>query len=152
MGVSKYTNSNGTFWKADDWIKLPDGRMKRVRKMKIPTKEQAVALLAKWRAEAFEGRFFDRPKTSKLTVAQLWEKYAPISKRDKDSWQSDIARARYLTEVLGDRVAAGLTQADVDEYRTLRLAETESRRHRGRRRRAPPSPASLDRVGLIRSR
>ncbi len=31
-----------------------------------------MALLAKWRAEAFEGRFFDRqPKTSKLTVNQL---------------------------------------------------------------------------------
>jgi integrase len=144
MGVSKYSNSVGTFWKVDVWIKFADGRMKRVQKFKIPTKEQAVALAAKWRAEAFEDRFFDRPKVAKLTIRELWEKYAPISKRDKKSWQSDIARARYITELLGSRLAASLTQADIDEYRTIRLSQAESPRHHGRRRRNPPAPASLD--------
>jgi integrase len=145
MGVSKYSTSSGSFWKADEWVTFPDGTVKRLRKFKIPTKEQAVALAAKWRAEAFEGRFFDRPKVVKLTVAQLWEKYAPISKRDKDSWRSDVARAQYLTDFLGDRPAGSITQADVDEYRAFRLGQSESPRHRGRRRRGPPSPASLDR-------
>ena len=144
MGVTKYTVGNGTFWKVDEWITIPDGRLKRIRKFKIPTKEMAVTLLAKWRTDAFEGRFFDRPKTSRLIVRQLWEAYAPISKRDKDSWQSDISKARYLVELLGDRVASRLTQADVDEYRTWRLDEKGSPPRRGRRRRGPPSPASLD--------
>ena len=145
MGVKKYVCEQGTFWRIDVWVVLPDGRGQRVQKRKIPTREQAVALEAKIRAEAFEGRFFDRLKTPKLTVKEAWERYAPISKRDKDSWRSDIARARYLTQALGDRIAAGLTQADVDDYRTLRLSEAESPRHHGRRRRGPPSPASLDR-------
>jgi hypothetical protein len=47
--------------------------------------------------------------------------------------------------VLGDRVATGITQADIDEYRAVRLSSAESPKHRGRRRRGPPSPASLDR-------
>jgi integrase len=143
-GIKKYTNSQGTFWAVDVWVALPDGTHKRVEKRKIPTREQAMALKAKLRTEAFEGRFFERLKTPKLTVAQLWEAYAPISRRDKDSWRSDIARARYLLEILGDRVASGLTQGDVDEYRNKRLASTESPKVRGRRRRGPPSPASLD--------
>jgi len=145
MGVSKYTNSIGTFWMADERVTFPDGSIKRLRKFKIPTREQAMALAAKWRAEAFEGRFFDRPKTSRLTVRQAWEHYAPISKRDKDSWKSDIARARYLIETLGDRSVGNLTQADADEHRARRMMEHESPKRRGRRRRGPPSPASLDR-------
>ncbi len=145
MGVRKYSNEQGSFWRVDTWVALPDGRTKRIQKRKIPTREQAVALEAKIRAEAFEGRFFERLHVPKVTVAQLWKEWAPISRRDKDSWQSDVARARYLCDVLGDRVASLLTQRDVDEYRTRRLAEQESPRIRGRRRRGPPSPASLDR-------
>ena len=145
MGVRKYTNHQGTFWRLDVHLTMPDGIVRRVQMRKIPTREAAVALEAKLRAEAFEGRFFDRLKTPKVTVRQLWEAYAPISRRDKDSWRSDIARARYLCELLGDRVASGLNQGDVDEYRSKRLASAESPKVRGRRRRGPPSPASLDR-------
>ena len=42
--------------------------MVRFRMRKIPTREQAMALVAKKRAETFEVRYFDRPKASKLTV------------------------------------------------------------------------------------
>jgi integrase len=116
---------------------MPDGTSRRVRQSRIPTKEQAVAYAAKRQAEAFEGRFFDRVKTPKLTVRQLWDEWAPISRRDKDSWQSDEGRAKHLLRHLGDRIASTLTQAHIDEYRALRLAETT-------RRGGPPSPASLD--------
>ena len=85
MGVSKYQVGNGTFWMVDEWLLLPNGQATRFRKRKIPTKEQAVALVAKARAEAFEGRYFDRPKASKLFVEDAWKAYQPISKRDNDT-------------------------------------------------------------------
>ena len=138
MGVKKYTCKQGSFWRIDTWVVLPDGRGQRIQKRKIPTREQAVALEAKIRAEAFEGRFFERLRVPKVTVAQLWKEWEPISRRDKDSWRSDIARARYLCAILGDRIASQLTQRDVDEYRNRRLTDRT-------RRKRPPSPASLDR-------
>ena len=139
MGVKSYRdNRGGTSWRIDVWATLPDGRSKRIQKRRIPTKEQAVALEARIRAEAFEGRFFERLTVPKVTVAQLWELWRPISERDKDSWQSDVARGRYLCETLGDRVASGLTQLDVDQYRNIRLKKST-------RKKKAPSPASLDR-------
>ena len=52
----------------DEWLPLPGGRVVRFRMRKIPTREQAMALVAKKRAETFEVRYFDRPKASTLTV------------------------------------------------------------------------------------
>ena len=95
-------------------------------------------LAAKIKADAFEGRFFNRLKTPKLTVRQLWEDWKPISERDKDSWRDDVSRSKPILVHLGTRVAANLNQRDIDEYRTLRLAEPT-------RRGGPPSPATLDR-------
>jgi integrase len=138
VGVRKYRARNGTFWMVDEWLPLPNGHLARFRKRKIPTKEQAVALPAKARAEAFEGRYFDRSKASKLVVEDAWKAYQPISKRNNDTWQSEEGRAKHLTRHLGQKLAAGLTVKDVDEYRTKRLAETT-------RRKKAPSPASLDR-------
>ncbi len=138
MGVSKYQVGSGTFWMVDEWLLLPNGQATRFRKRKIPTKEQAVALVAKARAEEFEGRYFDRPKASKVIVEGAWKAYQPISKRDNDTWKSEEGRAKHLVRHLGQKLAAGLTVKDVDEYRTKRLAETT-------RRKKAPSPASLDR-------
>ena len=64
--------------------------------------------------------------------------YQPISKRDNDTWKSEEGRAKHLNRHLGQKLAAGLTVKDVDEYRTKRLGETT-------RRKKAPSPASLDR-------
>jgi hypothetical protein len=77
--------------------------------------------------EAYEGRFFDRVKESAATVRQLWAEYEPITKRDNDSWQSDVGRAAHLVRLLGDRRASRLTRGDVEEYRTRRQAETTRR-------------------------
>ena len=138
MGVIKYAVRGKTYWKIDEWLAGPDGIPHRVRQSKIPTREQAMALAAKLRADAFEGRFFNRLKVPKLTVRQLWEDWKPISERDKDSWRDDVSRAKPILVHLGSRVAANLNQRDIDEYRTLRLAELT-------RRGGPPSPATLDR-------
>ena len=138
MGVMKYAVRGKTYWKLDEWLAGPDGVPHRVRQSKIPTKEQAVMLAAKLKAEAFEGRFFDRVKAPKLTVRQIWEDWKPISERDKDSWRDDVSRSKHLLKHLGNRVAQNLGQRDIDEYRALRLAETT-------RRGGPPCPATLDR-------
>ena len=138
MGVSKYQSNEKTFWMVDEWFPLPNGRLVRFRKRKIPTREQAMALVAKRRAEAFEGRYFERPKTSKLVVEEAWKAYQPISERDNDTANSESGRAKHLVRVLGQRVAAELTVKDVDEYRTTRFGEKTVR---GK----PPAPASLDR-------
>ncbi len=99
MGVSKYTARGKTWWRVDEWLTLPDGRLIRYRKKKIPTKEQAGVLAAEKKAEAFDGKFFARQKgEATKTVKELWESYEPISKRDNDSWQTNIGRARHVPE------------------------------------------------------
>jgi len=97
-----------------------------------------MALVAKARAEAFEGRYFDRAKKPTLTVAQAWEAYKPISKRDNDTWQSEAGRAKQLIRILAPPLASGLTVKGVDSYRTQRMGETTKRK-------TPPSPGTLDR-------
>jgi hypothetical protein len=72
----------------DETLVMADGREVRLRKRRIPTKEQAVAFVAKARADAFEGRYFERLEKPKLTVAEAWTHYEPINKRDNEGWQS----------------------------------------------------------------
>ena len=145
MGVSKYVAKGKTWWRVDEWLTLPDGRLIRYRKKKIPTKEQAGVLAAKKKAEAFDGKFFARQKgEATKTVKELWESYEPISKRDNDSWQTNIGRARHVLRHLGSRRAAQLTLKDVDAYRNSRFAEKS-------RRKTTPAPGTLDReVALLR--
>ena len=152
VGVRKYQARNGTFWMVDEWLPLPNGQVARFRKRKIPTKEQAVALAAKARAEAFEGRHFDRPKASKLVVEDAWKAYQPVSKRDNDTWQSEEGRAKHLIRHLGQKLATGLTVKDVDEYRTRRLAERTRRKRRPRRPRSTRKLSCSSACSTTRSR
>jgi len=138
MGVSKYGPRGNVRWRVDTYVALPDGTNRRIRMKRIPTREQAEALEHKMLAEAFEGRFFDRAKEPTASVRQLWSEYEPITKRDNDSWQSDLGRAAHLVRLLGDRRASRLSRADVEEYRTKRQGETT-------RRGSTPAPGTLDR-------
>ena len=138
MGVSKYVARNKVRWRVDTYVTLPDGTVRRLKRGRIPTREQAQALEHKLLAEAYEGRFFDRKKEPTATVRQLWTEYEPITKRDNDSWQSDVGRGAHLVRLLGEKRASGLTRGDVEEYRMKRQAETS-------RRGEAPSPATLDR-------
>jgi len=127
MGVSKYTARGKTWWRVDEWLTLPDGKVARYRKKRIPTKEQANMLAAKVKAETFEGRFFVRQKEPTTTVRELWDAYEPITKRDNDSWQTNIGRSRHLLRHLGQQRATQLSLKHVDEYRNRRLRETTKR-------------------------
>jgi integrase len=138
MGVSKYVARKKTFWRVDTYVTLPDGTTKRIKRGRIPTREQAEAHEHKLLAEAYEGRFFDRAKEPTATVRQLWAEYEPVTRRDNDSWQSDLGRSAHLLRLLGDRRASRLTRGDVEEYRTKRNTETT-------RRGKAPSPGTLDR-------
>ncbi len=138
MGVEKYRTSQGTFWKVDLELTAPDGKLVRFRKRRVPTREMAEALASKIRVDTFEGRFFDRPKTTTITVADVWSTYEPVCRRDNAAWQTEIGRSRHVLRHLGGRKAMSLTVADVDAYRNARLGETT---RTGR----PPSPATLDR-------
>ena len=138
MGVSRYMARKKTWWRVDTYITLPDGTTKRFKCGRIPTREQAEAREHKMLTEAYEGRFFDRAKEPTATVRQLWTEYESITRRDNDSWQSDVGRAAHLVRLLGDRRASRLTRGDVEEYRTKRQAETT-------RRGGAPSPGTLDR-------
>jgi integrase len=138
MGVSKYTSRGVTFWKVDETILLHDGREQRLRLRKVPTKEQAQALVAKARAAAFEGRYFDKVKPCTLSVRQAWELYEPISRRDNDAWRTERGRAEHAVRLLGERRVVQLGQEDIDLYRNQRLKEKT-------RRGQTPAPATLDR-------
>jgi len=128
----------------DIWLKLPNGISKRFRKRKIPTREHAEMLLAKLQIDAFEGRYFDRQLESKTTVEDCWKGWEPITRRDNDSWKSDVARARHLVQILGPRRAAKLTRWDIEEYREKRFSEAT-------RCGGPPAPGTIDReVALLK--
>lgn len=62
-----------------------DGRPKRFRRSKVPTREQAEALEAKAKAASFGGRFFEMAHRPRLTVAEAWALYEPVTRRDNDS-------------------------------------------------------------------
>ena len=62
MGVIKYESRGRLFWQVDETLVMLDGREVRLRKRRIPTKEQAVALVAKARANAFRGALFRAPR------------------------------------------------------------------------------------------
>src|ERR1700722_20186935 len=124
MGVDKYQVRGLTYYRIDEWITRSDGTPVRFRKKKIATKEQAMALVSKKKAEAFEGRFFDKVKTSTVSVADAWTSYEPISKRDIDTWRALNARAVHLSRHLRKKRAVQLTQADIDEYRNVRFGES----------------------------
>src|SRR5262245_29448863 len=96
MGVTKYVAEGRSWYRVDEWVTDPQGRRKRFRKGRIPTKEQAVALAAKVTAQAFEGRWFDRAKAPTLTVAEAWKLYEPVTRAENDSWQTDIGRSKAL--------------------------------------------------------
>jgi integrase len=138
MGVSKYTVRGKVRWRVDSYVQLPDGTVNRIRKKRIPTREQAEAHERKMLVEAYEGRHFDRVKEQTATVNELWQEYEPITRRDNDSWQSDVGRAGHVLRHLGTRRAARLTRGDVEAYRNIRYGETT-------RRGGAPSPATLDR-------
>lgn len=138
MGVKAYKSRGRTYFRVDSWMLRPDGTPVRFRRSKIPTRELAVALEAKVRAEFFEGTYFDRQKVVRYTVADVLVAWLPISRRDNRSWKMDECKAKHLIRLIGKRNAAGLTQRDIDEYRAMRLAE------RGRRG-GNPAPATLDR-------
>ena len=139
MSVERYkARSGAVYFRVDEWIDRPGSAPFRFRKKKIPTKEQALAIIAKKKAEAFEGRFFDKVVTSTLTVSDVWKSYQPITERDNDSSLTDKGRAAHLLRHLGKKRVVHLTQADVDSYRTSRLEEMTTRKK-------PPSSATLDR-------
>lgn len=135
--IRKYTSKGTTYFMIDVKVRGPDGREVRIRKRLIPTKEQAQALLAKARAEAFEGRHFNVTKPATLTVDEALKHFLEKSKRELDSWKSDRSRAKHLRDHLAPERVAGLTLATVDQYRTLRVAEPT-------RRGKPPSAQTLD--------
>jgi len=145
MGVEKYTTPGGkTAWMVDLTAKLPNGREVRIRKRKIPTREQAKALESKTLEEIFDNTYFENRRTIALTVRQLWEQYKPITVRDNRSHQSDSGRAEQVLRHLGDRGAMSLTRADVEEYRKNRLGEKT-------RRGKPPKSSTLNReVALLK--
>lgn len=139
MAISSYKAYGRTLWEYDF---RHNGQ--RHRKGGIPTKEQAKKAEHEARQEAFEGTLTTTRRRDRHTVNQAWEAFKKVSERDKKSHKSDLSRAKHLVRHLGDRQCSQLTVADVDAYRTLRLAEPTVRGDK-------PSPATLDReVELLR--
>jgi site-specific recombinase XerD len=71
-------------------------------------------------------------------VVDCWKAWEPITKRDNDSYRSDVIRARAVVRLLGQHRAAMLNRADIEAYRQKRFSETTVRG-------GTPAPASVDR-------
>jgi integrase len=142
MAVYRYTTQSGeAFFMVRTWLKERDGRLRQFVKRRIPTREQAKALEATRKREAFDGRYFpERHVTIKrVTVADAWKAYEPKAKRDNRAFKSaDRCRSAHVLEHLGSRVVADLSLADIEAYRGLRLAQKTKRG-------GPPSSGTLDR-------
>jgi len=136
MGVKSYKKQGQTLWRVDTWLDRPDGTRKRWRKGGISTKARAVALERKAKAEAFEGRWFDREPESKLTVKQAWEHYKPYIERKRSARTAKSVAKRVLRH-LGKKQVMHLSARDVEAYRERREAETTNRG-------GPPMPSTLD--------
>jgi integrase len=136
-GVTKYKVGRTILWKVDVWLKLPDQSVIRFRKRKIPTREQAEVLVAKRRAEAFEGQYFRRVKAIPLTVRDAWKAYEPVCEQNHKAVLTEKCRSQHLLRHLGNAKVQSLSVADVDRYRSQRLAE---RSIRGK----PPASSTLD--------
>jgi integrase len=145
MSVIQYRTPGGKkAWKIDVEVQLPDGNRARLRKRKIPTEVQAKATEAKFISDAYEGRHFERSRTPRLTVRDLWELWEPETKRKNDSYKSDKGRAEHLLRHLGDREAMQLKNADVNDYREKRRKEVTVRG-------GAPMPATLNReIALLK--
>jgi len=63
----------------DEWLPLPGGRVVRFRMRKIPTREQAMALVAKKRAETFEVRYSIGPRRRSSPCAAGWHTPAALA-------------------------------------------------------------------------
>src|SRR5258708_816563 len=122
-GISSYRVGSAVFWRINARLSLPDAGSVQYRQRRIPTREHAQALLAKKRAQAFEGRYFDRVHIPKLRVEDAWALYEPESKRTKRSWKSDKGRAAHLIRHLGQRLMMQLGQEVVASYRDSRGEE-----------------------------
>jgi integrase len=144
-GVTSYRTKKGDLmWKADFYLRQPDGVEKRVIKRGIPTQEMAKLLVSKASIDAFEGRWFDRPKARTLTVRAAWEAFEPVCKRDNRSWKTTEARARRVVEHLGNRRAETLTLRDVDAFRERRARDKGRKKDR-------PAVATVNReVSVLR--
>jgi len=138
MGVRKYQSYGRTLWKVDAWLVRPDGPPIRLRQSKIPTREQAVALEAKLKTDAFEGQFFERHRMATETTAELLTQYEKLGAQENRAWSTESGRAAHLRRHLGQVRASALTVRHVEEYRVRRSTEKT-------RRGGPPSPATLDR-------
>ena len=114
MGVESYVVRGVTYWMIDETITMPDGREKRLRKRRIPSEKHAELLVAKARADAFEGKYFDRVKPCTLNVKDVWELYEPISKRDNDTHNTDKSRATHLLASSRRSSSRQPDNADVD--------------------------------------
>ena len=98
-GISSYRVGKQVRWAINIRVEVPGGGLrKQVRKGNFQTREQAVLFAAKARKEAFEGRWFNQPKS--LSVHEVWEMYRPAGERH-DSSNSDKARAEHLLRHLG---------------------------------------------------
>ena len=144
MGIDKHKARGREWWRVDAWVKGPDGMCYRVRQKRIPTREMAVELIKKKEREVFERGVLDRQKP--MTVSEVWEKYGPVSElRNKtSSYLRNQSLAAHLVKHLGDRLAKGLSQEDVDEY-------VQKRRREKTRQGKAPASASLNReIALLK--
>ncbi|MCK9462366.1 MAG: site-specific integrase [Proteobacteria bacterium] len=142
--ISSYCKKGRMYWRVNVRLPMPDGTHKPKQVSDIPSLDLAKKVRDKLMADAFEGRFFDRPKVRSLTVAGAWKTYAPVSELEKESWQTDEGRAKHLVRHLGDKRCETLTQRDVDQYRTSRLEEKTVRG-------GPPAVGTLNReVALLK--
>jgi len=142
VGVKKCKNGDG--WMFDIRLKNPDGTSIRRRKSGFRTEAQAAAAAGKLKAEALEGRYFDREGSSFLTVSEAWENFRLIAEEKHRSIQTTLGRANHLLRHLGKKNAASLTKKDVVEYRKKRRKEKTVRKKK-------PSDTTLNReIELLR--
>jgi integrase len=121
MAITAYQQDGKTFYRLDVRVRLSDGRLKRIIRTGIPSKDLAVRTQDKLKRDAYEGKLENKIKP--LTVAEAWSFYRPHAKLTKRSFSSDEHRVKHLQRHLSKKPVDSLTHADIDHYRAERFDE-----------------------------
>ena len=90
-----------------------------------PSKREAEMVIAKFRAEARENRFFDVKKEPDVRFNTLAEEYLKYSRVNKKSYQRDGDSMKRLSAYFGERQVSRITPKLIEKYKMLRSGQVK---------------------------
>jgi len=94
------------------------------------SKQEALSVAAKARAQVVEGKFFDVKKTPSVTFESLVAEYLTWAKANKKTWMTDALYLRRFSREWPGKLLREITPYLVDQYKAKRSQEHHHRANR----------------------